>query len=681
MSELQPGITEHTLSELDLTTDTSGDTKVVCGFNLTDMGNANRLIALHGDEIRYSAELKTWFVWNGIRWVPDKTKLVEDLAKRTVVLIHAEVSFSPRDTPKVERKLVTAWAYASEAQLRIREMIKSAESDPRVAISASDFDANKKLINCPNGTIDLENRVFKPHDRHDLLTMCTTAPYNPWGASALFFSTVFKALPLPEVVYGQRLLGSFLEYTTQNKQWLYIYGLPFALKSSVTQAVYAALGDYAKAFPLALLEKSRHNVASNAARPEIVELEGVRIAWNEEAPPNFVIDETTLKSLTSSGIESVRQVYERQRQVQLGCSFVIESNGTYTFDIDDEWSREAALDRTCVMKFVNQIPKKERDREILKRLTNDEAELTTALSWVIQGYFDQLDYGIETPASITATSDEFEAVINPLNLFVKRELVFDDGKDEDGKDFAEVSTPLSALFDRFQETADADAIKKFKNERSFNIQFKAIATYYAKRSGVEIRSEHKRNGIVWSNVRLKDPEEYEVEHFAAKEEKAEREVSCDDVTQKSDLVKTPIGITQYYKTLHQNCVLRHEPTFPTILVNDLEPLELDFSTIDERSDEIKNCDVKFTNAVKQAILPTTHYQDPLELTALIRGILLAAKGAGLRIDNKEQLAEAMALQIKQQHPEWRDYDVLGFYKRLEETDKEIQGLIVDLMEG
>ena len=53
MSELQPGITEHTLSELDLTTDTPRDIKVVCGFNLTDMGNANRLIALHGGDIRY----------------------------------------------------------------------------------------------------------------------------------------------------------------------------------------------------------------------------------------------------------------------------------------------------------------------------------------------------------------------------------------------------------------------------------------------------------------------------------------------------------------------------------------------------------------------------------------------------------------------------------------------------
>jgi hypothetical protein len=71
-----------------------------------------------------------------------------------------------------------------------------------------------------------------------------------------------------------------------------------------------------------------------------------------------------------------------------------------------------------------------------------------------------------------------------------------------------------------------------------------------------------------------------------------------------------------------------------------------------------------------------------ELPPLIRDTLLAAKGAGLRIsNNKEQLAQATALKIKQQHPEWSNYDVLGWYKKLEENDTEIQGLIADLTGG
>jgi phage/plasmid-associated DNA primase len=535
---------------------------IAVGCPLTDIGNAERLILYHGNTIRYCAERKSWFIWRDIRWEPDVTGEINELAKETVIKIYQETRYAADET---ERKAIGKFALQSESQKSLRDMVACAKTDPRVAITESQFDANRWLINCPNGTIDLKERVFKPHDRNDLLTMCARVPYVPNPSSQLFIATLFAALPLEQALYCQRLFGSFLEYTTQNKEWLYVYGMAFAMKSSVTQAVYASLGDYAKDFDISLLTKQKHNIAPNAARPEIIALEGVRIAWTEEAEPNFVIDDATLKSLTSSGVKSARQVYEKQRKVQLGCSFVVESNGTFTFDMDDEWSREAALERTAVMKFVNALPKEKRDKQVLKKLTNDEAELTVALAWAVQGYFDQLDDGNEKPESITAASEEFEAVINPLNLFVKRDLVFDDGRTIEGKDYAEVSVKLTSLYERFQETADADTLKMFKGERSFNRKFKDIATYYAERSGVEISSEHRRDGIYWSNVRLKDPEEFEVEHFAIKTQKEEPKGSCDDVTIEPYFAKDIYNLEEYYSTLQKNDALRHNPIFPKCL--------------------------------------------------------------------------------------------------------------------
>src|SRR5450759_2400949 len=70
--------------------------------------------------------------------------------------------------------------------------------------------------------------------------------------------------------------------------------------------------------------------------------------------------------------------------------------------------REALLERTCVVKFVNVVPKDKRDPEVLKRLTHDETELTAALAFVVQGRFDRLDYGLEVPESIRQISEEFE---------------------------------------------------------------------------------------------------------------------------------------------------------------------------------------------------------------------------------------------------------------------------------
>lgn len=44
-------------------------------------------------------------------------------------------------------------------------------------VKAAEFDANPNLINCLNGTYDLENMCFREHDWRDFLTMQTNFEY------------------------------------------------------------------------------------------------------------------------------------------------------------------------------------------------------------------------------------------------------------------------------------------------------------------------------------------------------------------------------------------------------------------------------------------------------------------------------------------------------------------------
>src|SRR5262249_51671692 len=39
--------------------------------HLTDLGNARRLVASHGNDLRYCAAWHTWLVWDGKRWAKD----------------------------------------------------------------------------------------------------------------------------------------------------------------------------------------------------------------------------------------------------------------------------------------------------------------------------------------------------------------------------------------------------------------------------------------------------------------------------------------------------------------------------------------------------------------------------------------------------------------------------------
>ena len=52
------------------------------GFNLTDQGNAERLVHRHGENLRYVYAWGKWLVWDGKRWIKDDTGEVFRLAKR-----------------------------------------------------------------------------------------------------------------------------------------------------------------------------------------------------------------------------------------------------------------------------------------------------------------------------------------------------------------------------------------------------------------------------------------------------------------------------------------------------------------------------------------------------------------------------------------------------------------------
>lgn len=118
--------------------------------HLTDLGNARRLGARFGADLRYVAEWG-WMVWDGRRWVQDRTGAVMRMAKATVLAITAEA----RDVvdEKVAEK-IRSWARASEGRGRLEALIALAQAD--------------WLLTCRNGTLDLRTGEMRPHQRDDL---------------------------------------------------------------------------------------------------------------------------------------------------------------------------------------------------------------------------------------------------------------------------------------------------------------------------------------------------------------------------------------------------------------------------------------------------------------------------------------------------------------------------------
>ena len=183
----------------------SSQARGASAFNLTDLGNAERLVARHGDDLRYCHPWRKWLAWDGRRWAVDATGEVERRAVETVASIYIEAANAD---DKDERKVIARHAERSEARRAIDAMIALARSRPGVPIMPDDLDADPWALNTASGTVDLRTGDLRAHDRSDLITKIIPVEYDMVSQAPIFERFLERILP-QEAVRGflQRAVG------------------------------------------------------------------------------------------------------------------------------------------------------------------------------------------------------------------------------------------------------------------------------------------------------------------------------------------------------------------------------------------------------------------------------------------------------------------------------------------
>ena len=148
---------------------------------LTDIGNGRRFAQLYGSRVRYVHTWEEWLIWDGARWQLDDRGHAMRLAKTIPVQILKETGH--RKTPE-ELQALMRWVKTSQSRGRLEALLVLAKSEPSIAIGHESLDAKPHLLNCSNGTVDLNSGQLLPHDPNDLLTKSTGVEY-PTNASAV----------------------------------------------------------------------------------------------------------------------------------------------------------------------------------------------------------------------------------------------------------------------------------------------------------------------------------------------------------------------------------------------------------------------------------------------------------------------------------------------------------------
>jgi len=516
------------LPYMDMTTGEKGIKAVVCGYNMTDTGNAQRLIALCGQNIRYCVNEKTWYVYEELKtgggvWAVDEKNKIYALAQDVISLIHSEVSFVEADGKKERReaqKALSKWAFASESLNHINAMVVLAQSDQRVTVTSDEFNANPWLINCLNGTLDLEARELRKPAREDLITKIVAVPYEPETKSAKWYERLLEVLSVRQGAFLQRACGSGLTAINRDKALFVLYGKPNARKSTLLDAIFKTLGSYAHPVDISTFAKTI--TRPGGARPDIVSLEGVRAAQCSEVPHGMIFNDAFLKAITGANPRSVRDLYEKgAHKVIPVTKFYIETNFLPRINFDDE----AAFNRFFIVTFLNTIPLEDCDPKIKEFLLDDEEAQKAIFAWLVQGCYDWQDYGLMPPDSVNAARQEYQKTMNPLASFIEGECILE----------ADIETATSELYERFKLAATPEERHNVSNAQSFGM--------YLTKLGFE--NVHKERGNVRVGIRLRGPTEFD-------DEVTKRVTAEDPEDYEADLLRVPCTILEYMKKLYKN---------------------------------------------------------------------------------------------------------------------------------
>jgi putative DNA primase/helicase len=100
------------------------ETELAPDAPLTELGMARRLVAIHGDTMRHSPELRLWLIWNGSQWVEDITGEVQRKVKDIIDRLHGQARFDPDRRAELTR----AWLKFQSAA-RVRAIVELASTE------------------------------------------------------------------------------------------------------------------------------------------------------------------------------------------------------------------------------------------------------------------------------------------------------------------------------------------------------------------------------------------------------------------------------------------------------------------------------------------------------------------------------------------------------------------------
>ena len=388
-----------------------GATVAASRFTLTDLGNAERLIARHGQDLRYHVDAGQWLHWNGKLWKMDSTGGVHRLACTVVRSMSKDADTLPAGE---ERGTLFKHMIKSESAPRLSAMVELAQLRPGIPVTTGKLDSNAWALNVQNGTLDLRTGTLQQHERNDLLTKCAPVAYHPAAACPRweqFLREVF--CEEQELIdYVQRLAGYCLSGDTREQCLVFMVGKGANGKSVLLETLRALLGAYAQDTSFASFLERR-----DTSTADLAGLVGARLVTASEGDASTAFNEAMLKRLTGGDAITCRYLYHDFFSYTPTFKIFFATNEVPRLTSQGYAMRRRVhilpFSRTFYAVGDGKTPL--RDEHLREKLRK---ELPGILTWAVRGCLDWQQQGLNPPGRILEETRELFESFDSLADFL-----------------------------------------------------------------------------------------------------------------------------------------------------------------------------------------------------------------------------------------------------------------------
>lgn len=378
-------------------------------YNLTDMGNAERLIKLHGLDLRFSYEFNHWLIFDGRRWRKDDLGAVMHKAKSIPRKMYRDASRIDDDS--VRQNLIS-YALKLENHQKLTNLVNLAKSESGVPIMAHELDTRPFLLNVLNGTIDLQTGRLKEHDRNNLITRLIPFAYDPRAECPAWLAHLNKLMnsSREKIDFLQKAFGYSLTGDTSERIVFFQYGEGANGKSITTDTIAMVLGDYAMRTPTDTLMIKRNEGIPN----DIARLRGARFVYASEAEQGKRLAESQIKDMT--GGEKLTARFMRGEFFEFRPEFKIWFSSNHKPII--RGTDQAIWDRIRLIPFTVRIPEAERIAGpiLLKKF---KMEGSGILAWLVKGSLTWLNEGLIPPDEVVKATKSYRDEMDIISDFIE----------------------------------------------------------------------------------------------------------------------------------------------------------------------------------------------------------------------------------------------------------------------